>query len=457
MNKTSPLLFACLLTLSSALAQTGTPSGPGVGAKAIAFSGKSTAGKAINVPEDYKGKLVMLDFWATWCGPCRAELPNLTKVYEEFHAKGFEIVGISLDNEKTLPTLAKFTEDNHMPWAQIADGQGWQAAIGQKYGVRAIPAAWLIDGSTGQIVAAKNELRGEALRGTVERCLKNLGNTVPLAEASPTAKPGSAPAAAVRPPDPALPNAEQLAKAGKLMKADDFLAQVTTPKHEKMDLLPAATQPLKGRELALRARLAHVRVGWFFHCTRCDKWHLNAAGGYAIAKDTIVTAFHVLEAPANMKKGDGHPVIIRGETEVIPITTVLGADKEMDAIIVRTGAPDLSPLPLASNVQIGDAAYCFSDPHNTRGYFSNGIVNRLYSLDATAKVARNIAWLCNPVLVPRAGNHLDITQEEIGLISGVSRQAVNAALQTLEQKKLLRVGHGGIAILDLDKLSHYED
>lgn len=79
------------------------------------------------------------------------------------------------------------------------------------------------------------------------------------------------------------------------------------------------------------------------------------------------------------------------------------------------------------------------------------------SLDATAKVARNIAWLCNPVLVPRAGNHLDITQEEIGLISGVSRQAVNAALQTLEQKKLLRVGHGGIAILDLDKLSHYED
>lgn len=79
------------------------------------------------------------------------------------------------------------------------------------------------------------------------------------------------------------------------------------------------------------------------------------------------------------------------------------------------------------------------------------------SLGATGKVARNIAWLCNPVLVPKADNQLDITQEEIGLISGVSRQAVNGALQVLEQKKLLRVGHGGIIILDLEALSRYED
>jgi CRP-like cAMP-binding protein len=79
------------------------------------------------------------------------------------------------------------------------------------------------------------------------------------------------------------------------------------------------------------------------------------------------------------------------------------------------------------------------------------------SLDATGRVARNIAWLCNPVLVPKADSHLDITQEEIGLISGVSRQAVNGALKALEQKKFLRVGHGGITILDLEALSRYED
>jgi CRP/FNR family transcriptional regulator, cyclic AMP receptor protein len=79
------------------------------------------------------------------------------------------------------------------------------------------------------------------------------------------------------------------------------------------------------------------------------------------------------------------------------------------------------------------------------------------TLGATARVARNIAWLCNPVLVPTAGSHLDITQEEIGLISGISRQAANQALQVLEKRKLVRVEHGGITALDVGKLNRYED
>jgi CRP-like cAMP-binding protein len=79
------------------------------------------------------------------------------------------------------------------------------------------------------------------------------------------------------------------------------------------------------------------------------------------------------------------------------------------------------------------------------------------TLGATARVARSIAWLFNPVLVPKAGNHLDITQEEIGLISGISRQAANQALQVLEKRKLVRVEQGGITALDVGKLNRYED
>jgi CRP/FNR family cyclic AMP-dependent transcriptional regulator len=79
------------------------------------------------------------------------------------------------------------------------------------------------------------------------------------------------------------------------------------------------------------------------------------------------------------------------------------------------------------------------------------------TLGATARIARSIAWLCNPVLTPKAGSHLDITQEEIGLISGISRQAANQALQVLEKKKLVRVEHGGITALDVGKLNRYED
>lgn len=78
------------------------------------------------------------------------------------------------------------------------------------------------------------------------------------------------------------------------------------------------------------------------------------------------------------------------------------------------------------------------------------------TLDAAGRVARNIAWLCNPVLAPNAGNHLDITQEEIGLISGISRQAANQALGVLEKRKLVRVEHGGIVVLDLPGLARYE-
>ncbi len=376
------LPIVAMLLAGNVFAQTAVSTAPGVGQKALAFTEKSTKGDAIAVPEGFKGRLIMLDFWATWCGPCRAELPNLVKVYDEFHAKGFEIVGISLDNEKTMPKLAPFTEENKMPWPQIADGLGWKAALAQKYDVHSIPAAWLIDGTTGLVVAEKNELRGAALRDTVDRCLKNLGKP-PIIVAKPAAP--APPTAPPHPPDPAIATAEALAKDGKLTGADDFAAQMQSPKREKIDLVPVATRPLRGHEIAERARTAHVRIGWFFRCTRCNNWHLNAAGGYAIAKDTVATAYHVLEKPANMRPGEGHPIAIRGDSEVLAVTTVLGADKEMDAAIVRVRATDLTPLALAAEPQIGEAAYCLSDPNNTRGYFSNGIINRFFSLNASAK------------------------------------------------------------------------
>jgi CRP-like cAMP-binding protein len=76
-------------------------------------------------------------------------------------------------------------------------------------------------------------------------------------------------------------------------------------------------------------------------------------------------------------------------------------------------------------------------------------------LDATARLARNIAWLFNPVLYPRLDTHIEITQEEIGLLSGLSRQVANKSLKVLEGKGLVRVEHGGITVLDLEKLSRY--
>src|SRR5215471_9377422 len=115
------------------------------GQTAPAFEGRTTEGKTLKFPADYKGKIVLLDFWATWCGPCRRELPNVTSAYEKYHTKGFDIIGISLDRPREGPQLVQFTKDNNMPWPQVYDGQYWKAAVAVKYGVHAIPCPILVD------------------------------------------------------------------------------------------------------------------------------------------------------------------------------------------------------------------------------------------------------------------------------------------------------------------------
>ncbi len=114
----------------------------------------------------YRGKVVLVDFWATWCGPCVGELPHLKTAYEKHHAAGFEIIGVSLD--KDGEKLAAFTKENAMPWPQIFDGQGGQNKLAQAYGIRSIPATFLLD-RDGKI-AAKG-LRGDALSEKVAELL----------------------------------------------------------------------------------------------------------------------------------------------------------------------------------------------------------------------------------------------------------------------------------------------
>jgi len=114
-----------------------------------------------------KGRYVMVDFWASWCGPCRQEMPNVKAAYERFHDKGFDIVAVSFDNSRDA--WLKGIADLGMTWTQLSDLKGWECLAGQLYKIHSIPCTILF-GPDGKVVAA--DLRGDALAKTLEERLK---------------------------------------------------------------------------------------------------------------------------------------------------------------------------------------------------------------------------------------------------------------------------------------------
>ncbi|MCE0498901.1 MAG: TlpA family protein disulfide reductase [Methylacidiphilales bacterium] len=113
-----------------------------------------------------RGKVVLIDFWATWCPPCRGEVPNVVAAYQKYHGQGFEVIGISLDQDKDA--LLAFTKQNGMVWPQYFDGQGWNNSVSSRFGIDSIPAMWLV-GKDGKVATMDGR---DDLAGQVEKLLK---------------------------------------------------------------------------------------------------------------------------------------------------------------------------------------------------------------------------------------------------------------------------------------------
>ncbi len=138
-----------------------------IGAMAPDFEQTDTLGHLVRL-SSFRGKYVLLDFWASWCGPCRQENPNVVKVYNQFKDKNFTIIGISLDRPDGGFAWLNAIKKDHLTWTQLSDLKFWNNAVAQLYQVQSIPKNFLID-PTGKIIA--QDLRGDDLEAKLTEVL----------------------------------------------------------------------------------------------------------------------------------------------------------------------------------------------------------------------------------------------------------------------------------------------
>jgi len=153
------LLFSILLFNASAIAQ------PKQGQLAEDIALPTPEGDTLHL-SDLKGKVVLLDFWASWCGPCRVANRGMAKIYSKFRDKGFEIFSVSIDNEKK--DWIKAIKKDNITWKQVNMPGSWESPIARRWGIEAIPTSYLID-RDGHLVAM--DLEGKQLEETLKYLL----------------------------------------------------------------------------------------------------------------------------------------------------------------------------------------------------------------------------------------------------------------------------------------------
>jgi peroxiredoxin len=140
-----------------------------IGVPASTFTTRAFDGTEVSLA-DYRGKVLLLDFWATWCGPCRTTIPEILELHRKYGSQNFDVLGVSLDTN--ADALRAFISTYGIPWRNVFEGKGWQSDIGQRYGINAIPATFVID-REGNIRGIN--LHGNELESLVRRLVADHG------------------------------------------------------------------------------------------------------------------------------------------------------------------------------------------------------------------------------------------------------------------------------------------
>jgi hypothetical protein len=175
-----------------------------------------------------------------------------------------------------------------------------------------------------------------------------------------------------------------------------------------------------------------MRIGWLYLCTECDKWHLGLSGGYAITKNTAATCEHVIAPLEDMK--EGYLVAADDDDNLFAVTEVLASNQALDTAIVRIKTDNLSPVPFSTDVEPGDTVYCFSDPVDRRGYFSQGMVNR---------------FIKRPFLSKKELNELGDDNVASGTRAAARKKSPSMTPTWLEVNTEWAPGSSGSAVLDV--------
>jgi len=341
----------------------------------IELSGTTTDGRPFDIAS-LRGKVVLVDFWATWCGICVADMPRLTRYLETYRDRGFEIVGVSCDDEREA--LDKFLKQRQLSWTTLHDAdRGPDHPAAMRYGVAAFPTQFLVDpqGTVVSVNPTATELR---------RWLRKLLGP-PTASAGDLDR-GSKPYPVYR-TDEVI---ERLTDVGlELFESDqahtgEHLRGHLPQRRREIKLATPTAEPVADDELYRKVIDSVFIVGELYRPEDSEDWEIALATAFAVTADGVLcTSAHVFGDDLEFEAA----VVMDARGRVFPVEELLATDEAADTCLFRIAAKGLSPLSLADDAVPGSRVRVVSHPGDIFFFFSAGHVGNYFRDDG------GVTWL----------------------------------------------------------------